>query len=133
LGVENNIVAEVIQMKALVGILVLMSVVWGCTPSEPPAPAAAPTEVAPVAEQAPAAETKEYKLEGEIVSVDKEKKAAVIKHGDIEGYMGAMTMPYPVPEEVDLAKIKPGDKVTATVYDNKAEGKYWVGNIEVAK
>ncbi len=64
--------------------------------------------------------------------MDKEKKAAVIKHGEIEGDMSAMSMSYPVPEDVDLEKIKPGDKVTATVYDNKAEGKYWVGNIAVA-
>ena len=119
-------------MKRLAGIAVLALTVWSCAPSEPAPPPAAPAEGGSAVEQAPAPEMKEYKLEGEIISVDKAKKAAVIKHGDIEGYMPAMTMSYPVPEDVDLEKIKAGDKVTATVYDNKAEGKYWVGNIAVA-
>src|SRR4051794_37762045 len=102
-------------MKRLAGIAVFALTVSGCAPSEP-APPATPAESASAVEQAPApaSETKEYKLEGEIVSVDKEKKAAVIKHGQIEGYMGAMTMSYPVPEAADLEKIKAGDKVTAT-------------------
>ena len=120
-----------IAVMGLMGLMGLLA--WGCAPAEQPAPATPAFEAAPAAGQAPVAETKEFKLEGEIVSIDAEKKSAVIKHGNIEGYMSAMTMPYPVPEQADLDKIKAGDKVTATVYDNKAEGKYWVGNIEVAK
>jgi Cu/Ag efflux protein CusF len=68
---------------------------------------------------------------GEIISVDREGKKATIKHEKIEGYMAAMTMSYPIPEQVDLDKIKDGDRITATVYDSEAESRYWVGNIEV--
>jgi Cu/Ag efflux protein CusF len=75
----------------------------------------------------------EFKMEGDIVKVDKENRTATIKHGPIEGYMSAMTMSYPVPDQADLDKIKPGDHITATVYDDKAQSKYWVGNINVGE
>ena len=89
-----------------------------------------PPQAQPVV-SAPAAAPKEFQMEGEIISVDKEQKKATIKHGAIEGYMSAMTMAYPIPEQADLDKIKPGDHITATVYDSEADAKYWVGNIQV--
>ena len=85
------------------------------------------------ASQAPAGPPKEFKLEGDVLSVDKEKKSATIKHGAIEGYMPAMTMSYPIPDPADLEKIKAGDHVTTTVFDDQAQFKYWVGNITVGQ
>ena len=73
----------------------------------------------------------EYPLVGEIVSVDRAAKKATIKHEKIEGYMAAMTMSYPIPDQADLDKIKEGDQITATVYDSEADARYWIGKIEV--
>ena len=112
------------------GLLFLL--LSGCqNQGQPPAPAAPASE--PAVSQAPAAPPKEYKLEGDIISVDKESKKATIKHGAIEGYMAAMTMAYPIPDQADLDKIKAGDHITATVYDSAADARYWVGNIQVGE
>ena len=90
----------------------------------------------PPAAQQPAATAstvQEYNLDGEIVSVDKDKKTAVVKHQEIQGFMAAMTMAYPIPEQADLDKIKPGDQIKATVFNAPAESRMWLGNIQVAE
>jgi Cu/Ag efflux protein CusF len=107
------------------GIIILT--LSGCQqPSQPPA--SQPPAAAPAAQSQP---PKEYPLVGEIVRVDRDAKRATIKHEKIEGYMAAMTMAYPIPEQADLDKIKEGDRITATVYDSEGDSRYWVGNIEV--
>ena len=106
-------------MKRLIGCAILGLLVFGCGPSQPSAPSQQATQA------------REFKLDGEIISVDKDKKTAVIKHGNIEGFMAAMTMSYPVPEPRDIEKIKAGDHITATLYDEPKENRMWVGNIQV--
>jgi protein SCO1/2 len=119
-------------MNRLYGCLLLVLLAWSCqSSSEPPAPAAQPEPGVSSAPQAPAGQTRTFKLDGEVISVDKDKKTAVVKHGDIEGFMAAMTMPYPVPEQSDIDKIKAGDHITATVYDEPAQNRMWLGNIQV--
>jgi Cu/Ag efflux protein CusF len=118
-------------MRRSLGYGLLIVLLSGCQNQSPPkAPEPGSVSAAP---QAPAGPPKEFKLEGDIVSVDKEKKSATIKHGPIEGYMSAMTMSYPIPDPADLDKIKAGDHITATVYDDRAQSKYWVGNIKVGE
>ncbi len=52
-----------------------------------------------------------YKGEGEVRIVDPTENLLVVKHGEIEGFMGAMTMGYPV-SSVDLLKgLKKGDRI----------------------
>jgi Cu/Ag efflux protein CusF len=112
-------------MRVLLPCLFLVLCLQGCQGSDPaPAPENAP--------QIGAAPVQEYQLNGEIVSVDAEKKTAVIKHEEIAGFMAAMTMSYPIPEQADIDKIKAGDRITATVYDQPSESKMWLGNIQVA-
>ena len=119
-------------MRRPLGYSLVILVLSGCQgPSQPPAQQ--PAVSAPAVSQEPAAPPKEYTLVGEIVSVDKEAKKATIKHEKIEGYMPAMTMSYPIPEQEDLDKIKAGDRITATVYDSEADPPYWVGKIQVGE
>jgi Cu/Ag efflux protein CusF len=112
-------------------ILALSAVLTGCenvqTPSAPVTPAAEST----VGQADPTGPLKEFSLTGEIVSIDPTAKAAVIKHQNIEGLMPAMTMTFPVPEDAELQKIKPGDMITATVYQRPSDARYWVGNIQL--
>lgn len=80
--------------------------------------------------QAPAGPPKEYQLRGEIVRLDAEKQTATIKHEEIKGWMEAMTMEFPVKPPSEVAKLKAGSKITATVYVQDLD--YWVGNVQPA-
>jgi protein SCO1 len=63
-----------------------------------------------------------YTLAGQVQSIDLPRKLVVVKHGEIKGFMPAMTMPYDVQDASALNGIKAGDLVTATlvVYANGA-------------
>jgi len=59
---------------------------------------------------------KEIKFAGKVTDVGKD--TVTVDHGDIKGFMGAMTMPYKVDKVDILATIKAGDRIEATVYEN---------------
>lgn len=67
----------------------------------------------------PAGSEKRYPIEGEIVSVDKAKNLLTVKHGDIPGYMQAMTMPYPAAAPKDLEGLAAGDRIRAELVVEK--------------
>ena len=79
-----------------------------------------------------AAATKEYQFRGEIKGLDAEQHVATIKHEDIPGFMGAMTMGYPIKDAAEFSKLTVGEAITATLYV-KGEGEMWLGNIQKAK
>src|SRR5690348_1972586 len=54
-----------------------------------------------------------YHLRGKVVQVDKAQQHLVIDHEEIPGFMGAMTMPYPVADAATLERVSPGDQITA--------------------
>jgi protein SCO1 len=56
-----------------------------------------------------------YPLQGQVLSLDVSRKSVTLKHGEIKGFMPAMTMPYEVQEEKALAGLSPGDLVSATL------------------
>lgn len=68
-----------------------------------------------------------YPLKGEVISLDPGSHSAKIKHGKIEGWMGAMTMEYPVKDEAEFKKLAPGETITATVFVQGQD--FWVGDI----
>jgi Cu/Ag efflux protein CusF len=61
-----------------------------------------------------APEVKHYSMHGQIIRLDEKDKLATIKHDKIEGWMGAMTMDYPIKEK-DFSNLHEGDKIDATV------------------
>jgi protein SCO1/2 len=69
-----------------------------------------------------------YDLKGKVVSVDKSGKKLTVDHEAIPGFMGAMTMPYPVKDEHLLDHLSPGDQVTAKVVSG--DGQFWLENVE---
>ncbi|MGA2371198.1 MAG: SCO family protein [Candidatus Korobacteraceae bacterium] len=72
--------------------------------------------------QQPAA--KRYELQGRVVAVDAANHELTIAHGDIPGFMEAMTMPYLVSSGNDwvFRAIGPGDQIHATlVVSDRAE------------
>lgn len=57
---------------------------------------------------------KQFTLKGKVTDVGKD--VLTVNHGNVEGYMGAMTMPYKV-DKIDILKsVKAGDQIEATVY-----------------
>lgn len=58
---------------------------------------------------------REYKLQGQILTVAPDRKEANIKHEAIQGFMPAMTMPYKVRDEKEYADLVPGDLISATL------------------
>lgn len=63
----------------------------------------------------PAPERREYKLQGQILSLKPEQKEAIIRHEEITGFMSAMTMPYNVLDAAEYSDLAPGDLITASL------------------
>jgi Cu/Ag efflux protein CusF len=73
---------------------------------------------------------KEYQMRGEIMGLDAGGHVATIKHEEIKGFMGAMTMGYPVKDAAEFGKLAVGEPITATVY--VSDDDMWIGNIQKA-
>lgn len=58
-----------------------------------------------------------YHGEGEVVGVDCERRTVKLNHGEIKGYMDAMTMDFHVADKKLLDGIQPGDRVDFTLQD----------------
>ena len=67
----------------------------------------------PACRQEPPA--RQYELQGQIVGIEQSRNEIMIKHGDIKGFMPAMTMPFTVKDPELLRGKQPGDLVTATL------------------
>ncbi len=63
----------------------------------------------------PASDRREYTLQGQILSVQADRKEAVIRHEEIQGFMSAMTMPYNVVDAKEYAGLTAGDLITASL------------------
>src|SRR5215472_16361928 len=59
---------------------------------------------------------KEFTFRGRVEQVDVGAKRLTVKNEPIDGWMGAMSMAYKVSNEDVLARLKPGDQITAKVY-----------------
>jgi protein SCO1 len=58
-------------------------------------------------------EEKRYSIQAEVIAVDLPRKLLVVKHGDIPGFMPAMTMSYVIAVPKEAASLGPGDKIAA--------------------
>lgn len=61
----------------------------------------------------PPVTTQRYPFKGKVVSVDRESREVTVSHEEIKGYMGAMTMSFPLNDENALGKIKKDDQIEA--------------------
>ncbi len=60
---------------------------------------------------------KEFTFNGKIDRVDANAKRLIVAGEKVEGWMQAMTMAYRVDKEEVLKTLKPGDQITAKVYE----------------
>jgi Cu/Ag efflux protein CusF len=86
---------------------------------------------APKPAQQPAEGPKRYQLTGRVVSVQATNQQVVVDHGDIPGFMSAMTMGYPVKDPNLLKPLSPEDQIKADVVVNGND--IYLENIVVVK
>lgn len=70
---------------------------------------------------------KRYPLRGRIIRLDPRTHAAVIDGQKIEGWMGAMTMEYPVKDLSEFQALHNGERIAATVFVRNLD--FWIADI----
>jgi len=77
-------------------------------------------------------EARRFPFKGKVVSVNKNSKKATIAHEEIPGYMGAMTMEFPIHEDWVWNDLAPGSEVHAElVVDNTAKDPFWLEKVGI--
>jgi protein SCO1 len=66
-----------------------------------------------------------YELKGKVVAVDLEKGKVTVEHEEVQGFMGAMTMPFPVRDTEALKVMEVGDQLQAALVVSE-DGAYWL-------
>jgi len=74
---------------------------------------------------------KTYPLQGEVRGKDLATNEVTVNHGDIPGFMPAMTMPYKVKNTAMLQELQPGDRIAAEVVVSQDGNDYWLENIRI--
>ena len=75
---------------------------------------------------------KRYSLQGKVISIDKANKKATIDHGDIPGYMEAMTMEFPIRQDSVWEVLTPGSEIRADLVVDNAKGEFWLENMVIS-
>jgi Cu/Ag efflux protein CusF len=72
----------------------------------------------------------EYQMRGEVVKVDPSAQLATIKGEEIQGWMPAMTMEYPIKDKQEFQKLRAGEQIQAKVLVQGAD--YWLASVSEA-
>jgi protein SCO1/2 len=67
-----------------------------------------------------------YEIKGKVISADKASHKVTIQHGEIKGYMEAMTMPFTLLDDWVYPELKPGAQIQATLVVD--QGRSWIEN-----
>src|ERR1035438_7899089 len=70
-----------------------------------------------------------YPMQGEVVAKSIATGEITVKHGDIPGFMMAMTMPYRVKNPGLVQDVQPGDKIAAEVVVGSDRSDYWLEDV----
>jgi protein SCO1/2 len=84
-------------MRRPVATALILTMLAACAPASPPVTA------------------DRYPIEGQLLGVQLDTGQVVLKHGEVVGFMDAMTMPFPVDDRAAIRERRPGDLVAATL------------------
>jgi len=101
-----------------------MLVVTSCDNKSPETLPSAPTQSA----KPTIVSTQIFQVKGIVESVVQSEKTVRIRHEEIPGYMGAMTMPFEVKDTKELDGVNPGDAVTFRMMVTETDG--WIDQIK---
>ena len=73
---------------------------------------------------------KHYSLQGRVLGKSDSARQLTVNHGDIPGFMAAMTMPYAVRDSQGFQQVQPGDLITADVVVD-GNNEYWLEDLTV--
>ena len=72
-----------------------------------------------------------FELEGRVVSVDAAAGTVTVDHRAVEGFMGAMTMPFPLKDRWAFDRLQSGDGLSAELV---VKGKdYWLEGVVISR
>lgn len=74
---------------------------------------------------------KRYPMQGEVVAKSIATGEITVKHGEIPGFMMAMTMPYRVKNSGLVQDVQPGDKIAAEVVVGSDRSDYWLEDVRI--
>ena len=72
----------------------------------------------------------EYQMRGEVIRVDPSAQLATIKSEEIQGWMPAMTMEFPIKDKQEFQKLKAGEQIQAKVLVQGTD--YWLAGVSEA-
>ena len=72
-----------------------------------------------------------HQLHGVIQNIDPSAQTVTVKHDKIEGFMGAMTMEYPVKDAHELKDLQRGETIDGIVFVQDTD--FWLGEIKEKK
>lgn len=80
----------------------------------------------PKVEEKPA---EKYSLHGQVMRLEDQGHLVAIRHEEIKGWMGAMTMEFPVRESRDWSSLHEKDCIDAAVYVRE-KIEYWLAEVK---
>ena len=80
----------------------------------------------------PKTAAKLYPLSGQVVTIDLKEHTAMIDAKAVPNFMDAMKMDYPIASDADLASLKVGESIQATIQVSE-DGSYSLLDIHKAK
>ena len=105
------------RARLFLGATLVAGLSIACGPAAQPESAApAPETAAPAAAAAPAREG-EHVFKGRVTAVDASAKSLTVDSEDVQGWMMGMTMSDSADKDDVYTTVKPGDQITAKVYD----------------
>jgi protein SCO1/2 len=77
------------------------------------------------------AHAKKFSMRGKVVGKSAATSEITVDHGDIPGFMSAMTMPYVVKDAAVFREVQPGDQISAAVVVPGDGGNYWLDDVRI--
>ncbi len=105
---KNNIQMQIFY-KAFIFTL-LFSLPVGCS-SDTHENHSETDQPASQSEESSQVETEIFEASGRVVSIPPSKRNFIVRHGDIPGFMNAMTMAFSIRDTSMLQQIEPGDSI----------------------